>query len=302
MSGFVSEQLFQVSQTQQRPSGLAQVKDFVAIASATGGTGKSTLVASLAFVLALKKRKIGIIDANLENPAIASMLGVRHVPVLSLGGVVEPASGPLGIRLIGNDPEANRPPISFVEEPATQDFNGIDNRIDPGAEPPSLQAILNSAHFGALDLLLLDMPPGFAHVLTLAKLLPEVNVVLVTTPSALAVAAARRALTRARAAAIRVIGLVENMQNFYCGGCQSVRPLLPQADVAALARDFDLPLLGRLPFDFRLAECCDNGRIFTREYHDTPVAKLLGELAQHLLSALNAPAAGTQVGATAVEK
>lgn len=290
----MSEQLYQDNSSRERPGALAQVKAVVAIASATGGTGKSTLAANLALVLALKKRKVGIVDANFETPAIATMLGVARVTMLDVGGALEPASGPMGIRLIANDPEANRAPISFADDPFTQPLNGSEHALGFGQEL-SLESILEKARLGALDILLLDTPAGFSHLASLASRLPEPGVVLVTTPSALCVTATRRVLTQARSAGIRILGLVENMQSFYCGSCQSVRPLLPRTDVAGLARDFDVPVLGRLPFDFRLAECCDRGRVFTREYPDAPLTKLLNELAQNLLAALNVATAGEAV-------
>jgi MinD-like ATPase involved in chromosome partitioning or flagellar assembly len=87
------------------------------------------------------------------------------------------------------------------------------------------------------------------------------------------------------------LGLIENMQGFYCGNCHSVRPLLPRSDIGALARDFDLPILGRFPFDSRLAESCDTGRPFVREYPDAPVSKLINEAAQALFAAASAPVA-----------
>jgi ATP-binding protein involved in chromosome partitioning len=80
----------------------------------------------------------------------------------------------------------------------------------------------------------------------------------------------------------RVIGLVENMVGFNCDGCHSVRPLMPHGDLAAVANAAGIPVLGRLPFDPRLAECCDRGLIYVREYADTPLARQLTAVAQAL--------------------
>src|SRR5208283_3495685 len=85
-------------------SGLTQVKAVVAFASAKGGTGKTTMVANFAAALALKGRKVGVVDADLEAPSAAAMLGLPRMRLISAAGGVEPANGPFGIRIIANDP------------------------------------------------------------------------------------------------------------------------------------------------------------------------------------------------------
>jgi len=269
-------------------AGLTQVKGIVAFASAKGGTGKSTMVANFAAALALKGRKIGIADADFDAPSIAPMLGLPRVRLIATGGAVEPANGPFGIRIIANDPEAAEPPVNFAlddsyPEPAGSPF------ADEAAQFTTLDDLLARARFGVLDLLLIDLPPGFIHAVRLCQSVERAGVVMVLPASATAAAAARRALEQARRTGVRILGLIENLQGFYCGNCHSVRPLLPQSDIGALARDFDLPILGRLPFDSRLAESCDTGRPFVREYPDTPVSKLINEAAQAMLSAALAP-------------
>jgi ATP-binding protein involved in chromosome partitioning len=269
-------------------SGLAHVKSIVAFASAKGGTGKSTILTNVAAALALKGRKIGIADADLDAPSVAPMLGLPHVRLISTGGVVEPAGGPLGIRIVANDPSADHPLVSFADD---------DLHLGSGASPDadevprftSLEDLIGSTRFGALDLLLVDLPPGFKHAVRLCELIGRAGVVIVLPASAAAAAAVRRSLEQARRKGVRVVGLIENMQGFYCGNCHSVRPLLPRADLGTLARDFDVPILGRVPFDSRLAESCDNGRPFVREYPDAPVSKLMNETAQALLAAVSVP-------------
>lgn len=264
--------------------GLAQVKSIVAFASAKGGTGKSTMLTNVAAALALKGRKIGIADADLDAPSVAPMLGLPHMRLISTSGAVEPASGPFGIRIVGNDPSADEPLLNFAAdelhlEPETGQVADETHRFT------STEDLIGRARFGALDLLLIDLPPGFKYAARLCQLVERTGVVLVLPASATAVAAVRRSLEAARRKGVKVVGLIENMQGFYCGNCHSVRPLLPRADLGTLARDFEVPILGRVPFDSRLAESCDNGRPFVREYPDTPVSKLINETAQALLAA-----------------
>ncbi|HKD69590.1 MAG TPA: P-loop NTPase [Candidatus Binataceae bacterium] len=272
---------------QTRNPGLAQVKAIVAFASAKGGTGKSTMVSNLAAALALKGRKVGVADADFEAPSVAPMLGLARVRLISMGGAVEPANGPLGIRIVANDPAADEPLASFaVDDSHLEAGEGSSSNGTPEFISP--EDLISRARFGALDLLLIDLPPGFNHAIRLCQAVDRAGVVIVVPASATACAAVRRSLEQARRKGVRVIGLIENMQGFYCGNCHSVRPLLPRSDVGALARDFDLPILGRLPFDSRLAESCDIGRPFVREYPDAPVSKLINETAQALLAAASA--------------
>jgi len=264
---------------------LAGVKAVLALASATGGCGRSTLAANLAIALVLKKCKVGVIDANFSAPALPTILGVNRIVSSFVPGTLEPTSAPLGIRVIAADPDFDPHPLDLHEE-ATSALNGS----DAGITPLSIERIATQARLGALDLLVVDLPVGVAPVIELARYIPQARVLWLMTNSRLSTNATRRALRLARASGIASLGLLENLQGFYCGGCHTVRPLLPNADGATLSREFGLPSFGHLPFDSRLAECADSGRPFIREYPDLPLAKLLVELAANLMAALT-PAA-----------
>src|SRR5271170_4407444 len=291
MSEIVKELTAAASAVDTLHPGLTQVKAIVALASAKGGTGKSTMVTNFAAALALKSRKIGIADADLDAPSAAAMLGLARVRLISIRGGVEPANGPFGIRIIANDSTAGQPPINFAAD--AWEPNGTSH--DDAEQFNSLDDLLTRAQFGALDLLMIDLAAGFKHAVRLSQLVDRAALVIVLPASSLSIGAVRRSLEEARRKGVRVIGLIENMQGFYCGNCHSVRPLLPRGDIGALARDFDLPILGRVPFDSRLAESCDNGRPFVREYPDAPVTKLINETASALMAALASSPAVEQV-------
>jgi ATP-binding protein involved in chromosome partitioning len=274
---------------------LADVRSILAIGSAKGGVGKSVIGVNLAAALAMAGRKIGILDADLNSPSVLAMLGMK-MPARSLLGSegLEPWSGPLGLRVAGSSliPDGEPPPISFVEQadsPAVAPNNGREPTELRYAE--SLRRILGQTRFGALDLLIVDLAPGLERLHQIARLAPLTGVVLVSQPSDLAVRALRAALQLAAKLHSRVVGIIENMAGFSCEGCHSVRPLLPYGEMARLARESNLHVLGRLPFDTRLAETCDNGSLFVRSYPDAPLAKQLVEIAHALEKLLIAPAA-----------
>lgn len=264
------------------------VKAIVALASARGGVGKSSLTVNLAIALALKGRKVGILDADLNSPCIATMLGMRRIQAFQAAGVIEPAAGPLGLRVIGIDllgGDFSPTPVFGTETTASA-------AQEPAAlsESQALRRLLAETRFGALDLLLIDLPSGLDHFERMARLAALSGVLFVTQSTDLALRGVRRAIDVAAENSTPLLGIIENMAGFYCGHCQSVRPLFPQGDTMGLRREFESSILGRLPFDPRLAESCDRGVVFVRQYADAPLAKELIALAERLEHALSARA------------
>ena len=143
----------------------------------------------------------------------------------------------------------------------------------------TLRQLLTQTRFGTLDLLLIDLASGVDELFRIAHIAPLSGAIVVTQPSEISVRASEAALKMASLCSTRVMGLIENMVGFNCDGCHTVRPLMPHGDLAAVARAAGIPVLGRLPFDPRLAECSDRGVIFVREYADTPLARQLTALA-----------------------
>ncbi len=257
---------------------LAGVRSITAVASARGGVGKSAIVVNTAVALALMGRKVGILDADLNSPSILGMLGMKVSGRPEIGGAIEPASGPLGLRIVASTLLGDaEPPVSFIEDEPGPSANGaapVELRYSA-----TLRRMLGQTLFGALDLLLIDLGPGLEELYRVARIVPLGGVLLISHPSEHAARGVRNALEVAAYLSTPVLGVVENMVGFSCDRCHSVRPLLPQGDLTSLARDYKVPILARLPFDPRLAESCDRGALFVREYPDTPLAKQLTELA-----------------------
>ena len=263
---------------------LEGVKSIIAVASAKGGTGKSSIVVNLAVALALEGRKVAILDADLNSPAIVTMLGMK-VPrrFHSMEGI-EPSAGPLGLRVAASNliPGGEPPPMSFLDDEPTPPVSSNGHGPLELSYSATLRRLLTQTRFGALDLLLIDLAPGLDQLLRIARIAPLSGALIVTQPSELSVRASGAALEMAALCSTRVVGLIENMVGFNCDGCHAVRPLMPHGDLAAVATTAGIPVLARLPFDPRFAESCDRGVIFVREYADTPLARQLIALAQSL--------------------
>src|SRR5918995_435036 len=201
----------------------------LAIASGKGGVGKSTLTVNLAAAFASRGDQVGVLDADVYGHSIPHMLGIRQRPVVVDKMIVPPVKGELKLMSIG----------FFLDENAPVMWRG------PMLHR-ALEQFLSDVHWGALDTLLVDMPPGTGDVsISLGQLLPRAEVVVVTTPQPAAQQVAVRAAQMARTTNMRLVGAVENI--FGSGGGE------------ALAAELDVPRLGKIRLDPRLRESADRG-------------------------------------------
>ena len=177
-------------------------------------------------------------------------------------------------------PDLDSVPVSFLEfdDQAPPPTNG--RMVVEVGYAKTLRQLFEQTRLGALDLLLVDLPPGIEAIARLRRIAPQAALVILTHPSEMSARAARAMGEVAAANATAVIGLIENMAGFRCEGCNSVRPLMPQGAIAPIARDLGIPLMERLPFDPHLADTTDRGMLFVREYPNTPLAKQLATIAQ----------------------
>ncbi len=264
---------------------LETVRSVIALGSARGGTGKSSILINLAAALALSGRKVGILDADLNSPSVMSMLAMKAYRSVLQAEWIDPNAGPLGLRVVGSNllPDHTSAPISFVETDLApsldSQINGNGRSANNQSYSDALGELLSRVRYGALDLLLIDLPPGLEAFARINDLVPRASLIVVSHPSENAARANKPLIELTRSRHATVLGIMENMAGFSCDSCHAVRPLMPQGEVAAQANVLGVPLLERLPFDPRLAECCDRGTIFVREYADSPLTKQLNGVA-----------------------
>jgi ATP-binding protein involved in chromosome partitioning len=266
--------------TERIRANLGDIGAALLVASAKGGVGKSIITANVGAALARRGKKVAIVDADLNSPSIIGMLGMKQPRGLPMVEGIEPAAGPHGLRVISSDLLANAEPpaIAFVEAenepPPTPSA-----RATATKESNALFQMLTQARLGSLDFALVDLAPGIEDLYAVARMMQPHGIVMVSHSSAQSVKATQQAVRVARRIDVPVIGLIENMAGFNCDGCRSVRPLMPEGNLAGAASDLELPVIGRLPFDPRLAEASDRGRLFIHEFADTPLAKMLIDIA-----------------------
>jgi ATP-binding protein involved in chromosome partitioning len=269
---------------------LAGVSTTIALASARGGVGKSMLAVNVAAALAMKGRKVGIVDADLNSPSVSAMLGMKPQRRLPMIEGVEPAAGPHGLRVVSSDQlPGGEPPISFVQDYDQADGSNGGEPVAPASARPAelsyrdaLARILAQSQLGNLDLLLIDLATGLDRLYALANIVTLDAVLLLSHPSAQDTIAAGNAMKIGRAIGVPIAGIIENMVGFNCDGCRAVRPLWPEGDLHGIAREAAVPILARLPFEPRLADSTDRGVLFVREYAATPTGKVLSDIANQV--------------------
>jgi len=262
---------------------LASVRHMVAVGSGKGGVGKSTLTRQLGAVLAAAGKRVGILDADLNGPSQAVLGGVTNVPPLpGEEGLLVPVSRD-GVKILSvgsllADGEALTWPSASPRH--THVWRAT-------RELAKLAELLSAVHWGPLDVLLVDLPPGPERTAQFADFLgPQAAVVLVSIPSALARGVVARSVSALGTLPNRLLGYVENMSGYACAGCNTVRPLFPESREAT---ELALPCLGRIPFDPQLAALSDDGRAITEVAEAGPVAEALAETARNLIKALEVP-------------
>ena len=222
---------------------MREVKRVVAVISGKGGVGKSYVTAALARSLARREARIGVLDADLQSPTVARLLGAVG-PLRATNDAVAPVSCNDGIRVVSTDL------LLDDGRPLTWRSAAGEQHVWRGAAESSvLREFLADVAWGALDVLFIDMPPDAGRLTDLAMLVPSKLVAIaVTIPSEESARSVHRALSAARDTGVPVIGIIENMSGYACGTCDSIGPLFSGDAGSRLAAAFDVPLLARIPF------------------------------------------------------
>jgi ATP-binding protein involved in chromosome partitioning len=250
-----------------QPSSLTTV---YAIASGKGGVGKSSVTVNLAAALTAAGHKVGVVDADIYGHSVPRMLGItgRHQKVADM--IMPLAGHDVKVASIGNIKPDGNPPIVWRGPMLHR----------------ALQQFLSDFYWGDLDYLLLDLPPGTGDMaISVAQLLPNAEIIVVTTPQQAAAEVAERAGSIAQQTHQRIAGVIENMSYMICphcgeameifgsGGGEEVSLRLTQLTGAKV------PLLGQVPLDTRLREGGDNGTPLVLSDPASPAAVELTKIA-----------------------
>ncbi len=237
--------------TESKGVQLSATTRVIAVASGKGGVGKSSLTVNLAAALASLGHEVGVLDADIYGHSIPHMLGIHQKPVVVDKLIIPPVAHDLKLMSIG----------FFLDDNAPVMWRG------PMLHR-ALEQFLQDVHWGELDVLVVDMPPGTGDVsISLGQLLPRSEAVVVTTPQPLAQDVAARAATMAQKTGMRVVGVIENMTSemFGVGGGRR------------LAASLGVPMLGTVPLDARLRASGDAGvPLVVSDPESEPAQAILG--------------------------
>ncbi|MEZ5651653.1 MAG: Mrp/NBP35 family ATP-binding protein [Burkholderiaceae bacterium] len=250
----------------QKVAGIARI---VAIASGKGGVGKSTVSANLACALAAQGRRVGLLDADVYGPSQPRMMGVSGRPSSPDGQTILPMRNHgvtlMSIGLMTNDDQAVvwRGPMLM------------------GA----LQQMMNQVQWGALDVLLVDLPPGTGDVqMTLGQKFTVDGAVIVSTPQDVALLDARKGIDMFRQMKIPILGMIENMSMHVCPKCGHEQHIFGHGGVAAEADKIGVPLLGEIPLHLDIRTAADGGAPVVVSRADSPEAQAFRAIAKRMVA------------------
>ena len=251
---------------------LPDVAAIVAVASGKGGVGKSTTAVNLAVALASLGQRVGILDADVYGPSLPRMLGITEKPKPLPNKRIAPLEAH-GLKVMS---------MGFmVPEDTAMVWRGP---MVIGA----LEQMMREVDWGALDVLIVDMPPGTGDAqLTMAQRVPLAGAVIVSTPQDIALIDARKGMNMFAKVNVPVLGIVENMSMFICPKCGEQTDIFGHGGARAEAERLGCDFLGEIPLDVAIRITSDSGQPITASEPDGPHAAAYRDLASAVLAKIS---------------
>lgn len=250
------------------PQKVPGVDRILAIASGKGGVGKSTVSANLACALAAEGRRVGLLDADVYGPSQPRMLGISGRPSSPDGKLIIPLQNHgvtmMSIGLMTNEGQAVvwRGPMLM------------------GA----LQQMMFQVQWGALDVLIVDLPPGTGDVqMTLAQKAEVDGAIVVSTPQDIALIDARKGIDMFQQLKVPVHGMIENMSTHICSNCGHEEHVFGHGGVHAEAEKLGVDLLAEVPLDLNIRLAADSGTPIVVSHPSHPQSQVFREMARKLI-------------------
>ena len=264
-------------------AGLPGIKNLIAVASGKGGVGKTTVAVNLAIALQKMGAAVGLMDADVYGPNVPVMLGANEQPRMADAQTIIPVEA-YGLKTISM---------------------GL---LNPGDKPliwrgPMLHSVmqqfLRNVRWGALDYLIIDLPPGTGDVqLSLIQNVAITGAVVVTTPSIVALADVRKAIEMFKQVNVEILGVVENMSYFACPHCNGRIDVFGHGEGERMAKTFGVPFLGEIEIDPQIRIGGDTGKPVASLGEDAPGGKSIFAVARNVAARaaeLNASGTGPTV-------
>ena len=247
---------------------MAQVQHKFMVLSGKGGVGKSSVAVNLAATLVQEGYQVGILDADIHGPNIPKMTGVEEKRLVGSQDGLMPIPTESGVKVMS---------IAFMIR------NKDDAVIWRGPLKHSIiKQFLGDVFWGALDYLIIDLPPGTGdEALSTAHLIKNVDgAIIVTTPQDVALLDSRKSVTFCRQLNIPLVGIIENMSGLLCPHCEKQIDLFKVGGGEKAAREMKVPFLGRIPLEPGIVLSTDNGVPFVTDNGDSKVAEVFRLISQ----------------------
>ena len=251
------------------PQKIPGIDRIIAIASGKGGVGKSTLSANIACALAAEGRRVGLLDADVYGPSQPRMLGVSGRPASPDGKIILPMRN-YGVTMMSIGLMQNEDQAVVWRGPMLM-----------GA----LQQMMNQVQWGALDVLIVDLPPGTGDVqMTLTQKFQVDGAVVVSTPQDVALLDARKGIDMFNQLGTPILGMIENMSTHICSNCGHEEHVFGHGGVAQEAEKIGVPLLAEIPLHLDIRLAADGGAPIVVSKPDSPQATAFRSVAKRLIA------------------
>lgn len=250
---------------QQIRQRMAKVKHKILVLSGKGGVGKSTVAVNMAISLALAGRKVGLLDIDIHGPSIPKVLNLEDKPVNAKGETLLPVEMSENLKVMS---------LGFLlqEKDLAVVWRGP-------RKYHMIKQFLKDVDWGDLDFLIIDSPPGTGdEPLSIVQLIEDcTGAVIVTTPQDMSLDDVRKGITFCRNLNVNVLGVIENMSGFVCPECGKRVDIFKSGGGEKMAKEMDVPFLGRIPIDPKIVEACDSGSPYISEYKDSRAAQAFNQ-------------------------
>ncbi|MFX1337245.1 MAG: Mrp/NBP35 family ATP-binding protein [Promethearchaeota archaeon] len=251
---------------------MEKIKHKIVVISGKGGVGKTTVAVNLAINLASVGLRVGILDVDITGPNVVKMLGISSELKPRIDSDAKrfyPITGPVNIKVMS---------MAFLT------LNPDEPVIWRGPMKMGVvRQFLGDAVWDELDYLVCDLPPGTSdETLDILQLIPDENIIVVSTPQEVAIMDARKTIKMAMVMERKVLGLIENMSGFKCPHCGKYIDLYPPGGGEKAAKDFNIALLGKIPFETEVGQQGDQGLPFVLKYPESDSSKAFKEIVKKI--------------------
>lgn len=266
-----SESDKEFAERQKITARLRGIKHKILVMSGKGGVGKSTVATNLALGLHLSGKKVGLMDVDIHGPSVPTMLGLEGQQItVGPDGDLQPVDLD-GLKVIS---------IGFF-------LNNDDDAViwRGPVKAGVITQFIRDVAWGELDYLIVDLPPGTGdEPLTVIQTIPAADgAVIVTTPQKVAAVDVRKSISFCRKIELPVIGVVENMSGYVCPCCGEETAVFRSGGGKTMADDMQVPFLGSVPIDPKIAEAGDSGEPFIKRYSESQTATRFKEIIAPIL-------------------